>query len=369
MSNKRKEIGSEFWFEEELPQAVSDRDGIYVLSGRTAIDLIIQDILETRKIRNVYMPAWCCDSMLAPFVAHGIHVDFYDVRLKCHIESTEKESNTDLTDEADNPFNLSYPCSKHFSDFCENIFYVTNYFGYENTLSVETTKKFKEQGAIILYDRTHSFLMDNDPFIALADYSFASIRKWMGVIGGAVVEGVKNMSLKPYPYLAPKEKAMRMKQAYMAGDDSVDKQEFLRLYGEFGHHLADDYCDYAMDDFSYAIYKATDIQAVKMKRRENAKYLHEHLNLQFLSPLTDFACLLFVPVFFETKEERDRVRKKLIETEIYCPIHWPKPALIPVDFEVNKIYDTELSLICDQRYSLTDMQRIVDVIVHADKNS
>ena len=343
MSNKRQEIGSEFWFEEKLPQAVSEKDGVYVLSGRTAIDLILQDILKMRKVRNVYMPAWCCDSMLAPFLAHGIRVDFYDVRfdgqLKCH---------TDYTD-------------------CTDVFYVTNYFGYENTLSVETTNRFKEQGAIILYDRTHSFLMENDPYIELADYSFASIRKWMGVMGGAVVEGVKSKVSKPYSYLAPKEKAMRMKQAYMSGDDSVDKQEFLQLYGEFGHHLAEDYCDYGMDDLSYAIYKTADLSTMKARRRENAKYLHEHLNIHFLSPFTPNACPLFVPVFFDTKEERDHVRKKLIEAEIYCPVHWPKPALIPADFEVNIIYDTELSLICDQRYSLTDMQRIVDVIVHPDK--
>lgn len=347
MSRNRLEIGSEFWFEDDLPQVVSDRDGVYSLSGRTAIDLIIQDILKTRKIRNVYMPAWCCDSMLASFVAHGIEIKFYD---------------NSLAESADTAEIL---CD--FRDFCENIFYVTNYFGYENTLAIETTKRFKEQGAIILYDRTHSFLMDNDPYIPLADYSFASIRKWMGVMGGAVVEMVKSKVLKPFPYLAPKEKAMRMKQAYMAGDDSIDKQEFLRLYGEFGHHLAKDYCNYAMDDLSYAIYKTADLSTIKAKHRENAKYLHEHLNLRFLSPLTDNACPLFVPVFFDTKEERDRVRKKLIEAEIYCPIHWPKPALIPADLEVNKIYDTELSLICDQRYSLTDMQRIVDVIVHADK--
>lgn len=338
MSNKRREIGSEFWFEDNLPQAVSDRDGVYVLSGRMAIDLIIQDILKTRKVWNVNMPAWCCDSMLAPFVAHEIHVGFYDVRfdgqLECH---------TDDTDYAD-------------------LFYVTNYFGYENTLDIEIVKQFKAKGSVIIYDRTHSFLMDNDPYIALADYSFASIRKWMGVIGGAVVEGVQNKALKPCPFLTCKDTAMQMKQAFMSGDNSVDKQEFLRLFGEFGHHLTEDYSDYAMDDLSYAIFKTVDLSGVKAKRRENANYLHEHLNLHFLASLTDTACPLFVPVLLDTKEERDHIRKKLIEAEIYCPIHWPKPLLTPADFDVNKIYDTELSLICDQRYGIPEMQRIIETI-------
>lgn len=332
MSKNRLEIGSEFWFEDDLPQSVSERDGSYVLSGRTAIDLIIQDILKTRKIRNVYMPAWCCDSMLAPFVAHGIHVDFYDI------------GHTDGTD---------------FTD----VFYVTNYFGYENTLPIETVKKFKEKSAIILYDRTHSFLMGNDPYLALADYSFASIRKWMGVIGGAVVNGVKDCQLKPYPHLECKEQAMRMKKAFIEGDTSIDKQTFLNLYSEFGHHLAEDYQNYEMDDLSYVLYKTEDLSAMRRKRRENAQYLHENLKgVKFMAELTENAVPLFVPIFFETTEQRNAVRKKLIEAQVYCPIHWPKPTLIPADFEANKIYDTELSLICDQRYDLTDMERMVTLI-------
>lgn len=333
-----REIGSEFWLERE-PAAVPQRDGCYVLSGRTAIDLIIQDIAKTRAVRSVYVPAWGCDSMLAPFSHRNIRVDFYDVRfdgqIKCHTD------NTDSTD----------------------FFYVTNYFGYENTLPIEIVKKVKEKGAIILYDRTHSFLMDNDPYLELADYSFASIRKWMGVNGGAVVNGVKDCQLKPCPYLDCKEQAMRMKKAFIDGDTSIDKQTFLNLYGEFGHHLAKDYQNYEMDDLSYAMYKTEDFATMRHKRRENAKYLHEHLKgVRFLGELTDKTEPLFVPVFFDNTEQRNAVRKKLIEAQIYCPIHWPKPAQIPTDFAVNRIYDTELSLICDQRYTTEDMARIVAII-------
>ncbi len=346
-----REIGSEFWLERE-PAAVSQRDGCYVLSGRTAIDLIIQDIAKTRAVRKVYMPAWGCDSMIAPFQERGIDVRFYDVELNTDNNKSVKsgksvvnyKTNTDCTDDTD-------------------VFYVTNYFGYENTLPIETVKEFKAKGAIILYDRTHSFLMENDPYLELADYSFASIRKWMGVIGGAVVQGVKDFQLKPYHYLECKEQAMRMKKAFIEGDTIIDKQAFLSLYGEFGHHLVEDYQYYEMDDLSYALYKSEDFAAMRHKRRENAKYLHENLKgVRFLGEMTDNAVPLFVPVFFETTEQRNAIRKKLIEAQIYSPIHWPKPAQIPADFAVNKIYDTELSLICDQRYTTEDMARIVAII-------
>ena len=340
-----REIGSEFWLERESVALSHDRDGCFVLSGRTAIDLILQDIAKTRPIRSVYMPAWGCDSMIAPLMAHGTQIRFYDI---CHTEITENTErlilNTDCTDDTD-------------------IFYVTNYFGYENTLDIADIRQFKAKGAIILYDRTHSFLMENDPYFELADYSFASIRKWMGVICGAVVNGVKDYQLKPYPYLDCKEQAMRMKKAFIEGDTNIDKQAFLNLYGEFGHHLAEDYQNYEMDDLSYALYKSEDFAAMRHKRRENAKYLHEHLKgVRFIGELTENTVPLFVPVFFDTTEQRNAVRKKLIEAQIYCPIHWPKPAQIAADFVVNKIYDTELSLICDQRYDLTDMKRMVSLI-------
>ena len=192
-----REIGSEFWLEREVPKVAEHsrsiegpllsfktEDKCYVLSGRTAIDLILQDIAKSRDVRSVYMPAWGCDSMIAPFVARGIAVRFYDVELNTNNNSSVESgqsvvnyiTNTDCTDDTD-------------------IFYVTNYFGYENTLPVETVKKFKEKGAIILYDRTHSFLMENDSYLELADYCFASIRKWMGVIGGAELCGAGNYQL------------------------------------------------------------------------------------------------------------------------------------------------------------------------------
>ena len=234
---------------------------------------------------------------------------------------------------------------------------------YENMLDIDVVQQFKAKGAIILYDRTHSFLMENDSYLELADYSFASIRKWMGVIGGAVVNGVNDYQLKPYPYLDCKEQAMRLKKAFIEGDESIDKQTFLNLYGEFGHHLVEYYQNYEMDDLSYSLYKTEDLAIMRQKRRENAKYLHEHLKgVRFLGEITDNAVPLFVPVFFDTTEQRNAIRKKLIEAQIYCPIHWPKPAQIPANFEVNKIYDTELSLICDQRYNLDDMARMVEVI-------
>ena len=341
MSSSINEIGSEFWIENAPKTLLTERYGVYCLSGRTAIDLILQDILRRKSVKSVAMPAWCCDSMVAPFLAHGIEVKFYDYGHTESAETTEYYLTTDSTD----------------------IFYLTNYFGYENTLNIEVIRKIKEHGSLILYDRTHSFLMEDEEYRELSDYSFASIRKWMVVIGGAVVEGIEKRELKDCPYISVKEKAMQDKYRYLTGDNSVKKDEFLAAFGEFGHQLAEDYCNYAMDDFSYTLYKQEDFQKMKLQRRENAAYIYENLKgVEFMYEFTDKSVPLFVPVLFESKEQRDSVRKKLIEQQIYCPVHWPQPKQIPTDYKVNDIVSRELSLICDQRYSLTEMERMVTQI-------
>lgn len=334
MSSRFAEIGSEFWIENEPTNLLTERDGVYAISGRTAIDLILKDILKKKQIHNVLMPAWCCDSMIAPFLAHGIDLLFYD---------------------ALDPAGIGEGA---------DIFYLTNYFGYENTLPIETVRCFKEQGCIILYDRTHSFLMDDQEYREVADYTFASIRKWMGAVGGAIVEGLSEApTLKGCPYVSVKAVAMREKWRYLQGDTSIVKQDFLNAFGDFGHLLSQDYQDYEMDDLSYTIYRQANLSAIRKTRRENAAYLHGQLNgLRLLGELTDGSVPLFVPVIFDCKETRDAIRKALIDNQIYCPIHWPKPKQIPSDFSANFLFNRELSLICDQRYSLKEMQRIVELI-------
>lgn len=331
-----KEIGSEFWISDEKLVPVSERDGLFVLSGRTAIDLILQDILKHRSVKNVYMPAYCCDSMIAPFLRLNIRVDFYDMffdgRLKYEIDA---DKNTD-------------------------ILYVSNYFGYENTLSEDMIRHFKAKGSIILYDRTHSYLIEDE--YVTSDYAFVSLRKWMGVATGAEVEGLDSVSLSVCPFSEVKIQAMEAKCHYLQGDLSVEKTAFLEAFARFGKMLESDYRNYGMDNLSYALLKSQDMGQMRAQRRANATYLHENLQLDFLGELSDNSCPLFVPVIFGSHAERENLRKALVGAQIYCPVHWPKNSLITSDMKVNQLFDCELSLICDQRYGQEEMAFIVKKI-------
>ena len=78
-----KEIGSEFWLENiqnndnNLDYLNIGKDYKLLMSGRTAIDYIINDITDNKKI--VYMPNYCCESMVQPFIDNGYSIRYYNV--------------------------------------------------------------------------------------------------------------------------------------------------------------------------------------------------------------------------------------------------------------------------------------------------
>ena len=133
------------------------------------------------------------------------------------------------------------------------------------------------------------------------------------------------------------------------------------MFKEANEWLAHNYSGLTIDDYSREYLETADISAHREIRRGNAVALYDGLkDIEFIKPLFDIEdldCPLFVPVIID-KDLRNKVRQKLTDNKIYCPIHWPKPN---ADCSSN-LYDMELSLICDQRYGELDMKRIISVL-------
>ena len=119
--------------------------------------------------------------------------------------------------------------------------------------------------------------------------------------------------------------------------------------------------DCMIDTKSYSIIKHVDQEKHISQRKKNASILYEGLknnpDMTMIFDISDMECPLFVPVFV-LNGKRDFFRKKLIENDIYCPVHWPKP----LESCKSNLYEAELSLVCDQRYDEEDMRRIIDVL-------
>ena len=153
---------------------------------------------------------------------------------------------------------------------------------------------------------------------------------------------------------------MELKAEYLHDNKREKKEEYLALFQYSNKWLAENYSGLSIDPWSKEYLNHIDVETQRKIRRRNGHILYEGLGnkVQFLFPESDMDCPLFIPILFP--DQRDRIRQILIENEIYCPVHWPRPE----GCESN-LYDMELSLICDQRYTENDMDRIVSVLTKA----
>lgn len=157
-----------------------------------------------------------------------------------------------------------------------------------------------------------------------------------------------------------KKSAMENKRKYLSNQEAVLKEVFLNQYNESGKILDEDYKNYSIDTESLRVIMGIDIEKIKKTRIENTKIIYKKLesnrNIEFLiNNFNEQDGLLFVPIILE-KETRNLLRKYLIENKVYLPVHWP------LEEKNNNIFEQELSLICDQRYTKTQIEWYIDLI-------
>lgn len=349
------EIGSEFWLE-NLPEEDTFKgmpnwltkygDTILTSSGRGAISLFLQQVTPHNK--SVLLPAYICDSVILPFIEQGYTCHFYDVdeRLSPIIDNIELYKNV-------------------------GVFLHMGYYGFQtnfNLLSV--LQYFQKQSTLIIEDVTHTLFSHFDRYEE-NDFYVGSIRKWFGVPSGGFLASAKNKVKRPVStndrFSVLRAAALTTKGKYMKTSDESLKSLFLSQFSDAEILLDKDINPYCIDSFSIKLINSLDVDELISRRRENFNALFEGLeSIGYLETpfkhLTINECPLFYPVI--VKANRNDLRKKLIDERIYCPIHWPIPEQIK---ETNlcstlEIYNSILSIPCDQRYGIAEMERIISIL-------
>ena len=340
-----REIGSEFWTATTEQTYIGSPfwsdwrgDKKYYLSGRTALEAIIRDILCKHDVKTAYLPSYCCHTMIEPFIRHGIKVYFYPVVF---------ENGT-----------LHICCDKTKHD----VTLVLDYFGFHGYAPVNLSD------TIVIRDLTHSLLSEHLRQ-QKSDYTFASFRKWGAVAGAAVAcksEGAfqsgECQGITNEKYINLRKRAYTLKSSYINGE--IADKHFLGLFSTAEELLEDYYAGYPADHESLEV--AATLKLYAQLRRENAGVLLNELSESKLvkpmfSEMRYGDVPLFVPVLVNG-DFRDALKKYLIENRIYCPTHWPLSNLHTISSDAKRLYEQELSLICDQRYTETDMNRMVKKI-------
>lgn len=326
-----REIGSEFW---DTPisnhqNRLFRESTQWFLSGRSALLAIIHEL---RQAKTVALPSWCCDSMIKPFVDAGLEVHFYPVYWQ----------NGEFIQEID------YSC---------DVLFLIDYFGYAGK-----DRDLDNYKGTVIRDVTHSLFSYQ---YSDADYYFGSLRKWCGVWTGGFAWTKDDHQLcmqdaDDMGYVFLRDKAMKMKNSYIHGWGVRDK-EYLKIFEDAEECLEKTgVAPAALRDVQ--VINKLDVGFFKNRRRTNAEVLRNAFQDWLIFPnLSPSDTPMFVPVLVPDGK-RDELRRFLIKNEIYCPVHWPVSKYHRLDRRTEFIYKNELSLVCDQRYTEEDMNRIVETI-------
>ena len=150
-----------------------------------------------------------------------------------------------------------------------------------------------------------------------------------------------------------------MKKAYISGEKR--SKGFLGIFEE-AEYILEKAGAIEADDRDVQLARRIDNRIIKYKRRENADVLRAAFPDWLIFPLMMINdCPMFVPVLIPNGK-RDELRNYLINKSIYCPVHWPISEYHRLTEEERFIYDNEMSIVCDQRYTPDDMNRIVETI-------
>lgn len=355
----KTEIGSEFWtgctpkshYEYTMqPSAIYDTHWFNIvetLSGRTALEHIVE-ILRRQGKKTAILPSYCCHTMIEPFLTHGIDVSFYDVQL------SSKGIHRLIDTKGDYDALL-----------------LLDYFGHIDVETIELAQKAKCDRKTVIYDATHSLYSPiiTEPY----DFIYGSYRKWIDVNCGFVAwkkersygEISQNENNKRYALI--REEIFDKKESYIKRGN-VKKEEFLDLIEIAETILETEYHHKIPDKRSMEVLKTADASYIQTRRMENARVLTEAIN-ELDAPIV--RCLnshlntldvpLFVPVLVQP-EKRNSLRGYLIKNKIYCPVHWPLSSIHDEMSGSKQLFESELSLICDQRYGVDDMKRIARAI-------
>lgn len=310
----------------------------WYLLGRHAVVSLLQNLSDVS--RRLWLPSYFCNDLFdywRAFVPIAIYVD--DPRW------TEPEWSTLQPEKND-------------------VVLAVNFFGVRDH---ETWQRWRENHAcVLLEDHSHD-PVSGWALNSRADYAFSSLRKIMPVPDSAILwsplgHRVPSVSYTELSGSALKLAAMIWKREYLEGKADPTVKSFYRQWQHEGEIAFDRSTKVSLASPYSQQYLAQGMPLEWRRRRErNVRRLLQETQASFAArPLFTSWPADSVPlaaVFcFATQNVRDSIRKRLEESSIYCPVHWP--ASTHCDAKSRELAATILTIPTDYRYKDEDMDRI-----------
>jgi hypothetical protein len=313
----------------------------YFLNFRCALKVLCDVV----RPRAAWLPSYLCGSLLEPLVHNHVPIRFYAV------DSSLKLETFAWTDEIR----------------ADDLVIVIHYFGFPNREF--PASEVKQRGAILVEDASQAlFLQQQFPESICILYS---PRKFLGVPDSGVMVSARSTGTETALLQEPPNEWWRLAVATvqrrrdfdLTGGANTWFSLFQRVESEFPLG------SYAASDLSKMLVSCgTNYGAIRARRRENYMRLLQGLSEYALLPELPADA---VPIGFPLRVDRgmrDTVLQRLYGESIYPPVHWRIDGIVPQAFEQShRLAQTTMTLLCDQRYSLEDMDRQTCEFIAANK--
>lgn len=348
-----REIGSFYpIYPENQESTISDNaDALLRFSlCREALLLIAQQCATA--VKRVLLPAYTCQTVIAPFVQEGWQCAFYPLDKNLRIDTA-----------------ALLALAKSFRP---TLCVVHPYFGNElNRNELDALAVLKSLDCSLVEDRTQ--ILFSQHYNELFDFFVGSYRKWFPIPDGAFLKLGKSACSIPTTEMSENEKFVQLTSAAMflrgvflnSGDENV-KTLSRTIENQAAAAIGSTIEVHRMSDFSLKRLAMSEVAMMGKRRMDNYHFLYQHLiNNEIVKPVKeDLSELTTVPLYFPVyAKDRASLQTKLCARRIYAPILWPvQTSDILINDTIREIFGTILMIPCDQRYTDEDMQFIVDVV-------
>jgi hypothetical protein len=309
------------------------------MSGRCALYYCLLDLMPEDKKRVAYLPAYTCETVIAPYKKAGYTLCFYDVSP----ESLRPRFDRDLI--------------PHIS-----LLGLCGYYGF-SSYDRDFVEECVNAGVIAVQDITHS-AFSADGIDGRARYIAGSLRKWMGIPSGGIAlkrQGRFSPSLLPAEeeHIAGRMSCFEEQRRVLAGEKGASDEGVSEIFWKTELRLRNIFDAYEGDGFSGDIITRYPYQDLIRRRRENYRYLlaQNPFNPQAVPVFPDLpgeVCPSHLALY---AADRERALTVLAAYGVKATVYWPFHGEIDrEDFPgAGYIYDHIYSIPIDQRYSGEEM--------------
>lgn len=322
-----KPIGG--YFELELPdkdKSFPHCDGVLLNSGRHSLEYILRSL---NAIKKLWIPYYTCDAVLQPILRLGIPYSFYHI---------------------DYDFTLSEDIIIGQDEY---IIY-TNYFGIMDAYCHSLAEKY-----------SYHLIIDNAQALFAKPLkginTFYSPRKYVGVPDGGIA-----FSNSRFKGTLPKDISFERCSHLLKRHDLIPSEGYNE-FRENSRKIADSTMSW-MSNLTVKLLSSIDYEQVCERRKKNYTYLNEFLSStnEFKLPSAgSIACPMVYPYFTKSIG----LKKRLIDNNIFVATYWPNVFEWCEECDVEfKLASKIIAIPIDQRYSVEDMNRIIDIIKNESYN-